>query len=124
MFFKLSKKGYSFFGTEFFSFSSMRSNCINHLNIIMVVVAGNKHIPRIAIKKTNKTFSVPRNRLDVHFDIIAKSFLSTQCLCHSPFTITMQKGRLETFGIKQTEFFYSCMFDLQYNTVSDICISF
>ena len=40
----------------------------------------------------------------------------------------MHKARFETFcdlvEIKHTEFFYSCVFDVQYNIVSAIGISF
>ena len=101
----------------------------NFLEITMAVVAGKKkkkfsESQLWQSKKLSQFLEI--SWIHILINIISKSLTSsTQCQRYSPFTIIMRKVR---FGIKQTEFFYSCIipgiFDLQYNIVSDIGIGF
>ena len=76
----------------------------------MVVVVAKNPILRIAIKRINKTFSVPKDNLDAQFDIISTSFRQlTQCLCRMQSICHYCKQGLklfcDLFEIKHTEFF-------------------
>ena len=55
--------------------------------VVKVVVVRKRPILAIAIKRINKTYSVPRNMLDVHFGISLKSFhqRSAWLAVHIPF---------------------------------------
>ena len=95
---------------------------------VMAVVVRKRPILAIAIKRINKTYSVPRNMLDVHFGISLKSFHQrSACLAvHIPLWCKKHglKHFCDLFEIKHTEFLYSCVFFVQYNIVSAIGISF
>ena len=94
----------------------------------MKVVVRKKPILGIAIENFDKTLSVPRNTLDVHFGIIKRSLLQRSACVAVHLRLWCKKHGLkhfrDFFEIKHTEFFYSCIFDVQYNMVSGIGISF
>ena len=77
-----------------------------------------------------KNIKFPRGnyQTDVHFGIISKSFHQRSACFAVHLTLWCKKHDLkhfcDLFEIKHTEIFYSCIFDLQYNILSTIGITF